>query len=196
MARQLLTLTQIAEETGISYATLRNYVEKYGDEIPSEGIGRQARYPRAALKVFQRLRRESKPGRKPGGASSTKTSVPQERNVRVPAADPLHSVREEWSSRIQEELVGIRVLVGDIAEQLKRAVESRVPARPEAVSEATAPQPEQPTPVGTVIDESAKTKTGVPADRTTGHPVRRQLPYQRGRGPGSKVPGKRGRRPE
>ncbi|MFL6184315.1 MAG: hypothetical protein ACJ745_05650, partial [Actinomycetes bacterium] len=41
--RELLSLAEIAEETGISYATLRSYAIKYGDEIPSEGSGRSTR---------------------------------------------------------------------------------------------------------------------------------------------------------
>ena len=32
--KELLSLVSIADETGISYATLRNYVMKYADEIP------------------------------------------------------------------------------------------------------------------------------------------------------------------
>src|SRR5262245_13918100 len=63
--RELLSLLQIAEETGISYQTLRGYAIRHGDEIPSEGWGRATRYPRVAIKVFERLRRESRPGRKP-----------------------------------------------------------------------------------------------------------------------------------
>ena len=44
--RELLSLVSIADETGISYATLRNYALKHGEEIPSEGEGRNTRYPR------------------------------------------------------------------------------------------------------------------------------------------------------
>src|SRR5215213_6092187 len=74
--RELLSLASIADETGISYATLRNYALKHSDEIPSEGVGRSTRYPRSAVKVFQRLRKESKPGRKPRSASVDQAPLP------------------------------------------------------------------------------------------------------------------------
>lgn len=60
----LLPLTQIAEETGISYPTLVRYVKLYGDQIPSEGSGRKRRYYPEAVEVFKRLRAESPRGRR------------------------------------------------------------------------------------------------------------------------------------
>ena len=77
MARQkeLLTLKAISEETGISQATLAKYAADNAD-IPSEGEGRSKRYPRAAVKVFQRLRKESKPGRRAGGSSPSPAKAP------------------------------------------------------------------------------------------------------------------------
>jgi hypothetical protein len=74
--RELLSLLDIAEETGISYPTRRNYVIKFGDQIPSVGSGRTTRYPRQAVKVFQRLRKESKPGRKPASALAAQAAAP------------------------------------------------------------------------------------------------------------------------
>ncbi len=77
MARQkeLLTLKAISEETGISQATLAKYAADHAD-IPSEGEGRSKRYPRAAVKVFQRLRKESKPGRRAAGLSPSPATAP------------------------------------------------------------------------------------------------------------------------
>ena len=77
MARQkeLLTLKAISEETGISQATLAKYAADNAD-IPSEGEGRSKRYPRAAVKMFQRLRKESKPGRRAGGSSPSPAKAP------------------------------------------------------------------------------------------------------------------------
>lgn len=62
--KELLPLTQIAEETGISYPTLVRYVKLYGDQIPSEGTGRKRRYHPEAIEVFKRLRAESPRGRR------------------------------------------------------------------------------------------------------------------------------------
>ena len=77
MARQkeLLTLSAISQETGISQATLAKYAAEYAD-IPSEGEGRSRRYPRSAVKMFQRLRKESKPGRRAGGSSPNPAQSP------------------------------------------------------------------------------------------------------------------------
>lgn len=60
----LLPLTQIAEETGISYPTLVRYVKLYGDQIPSKGTGRKRRYYPEAIEVFKKLRAESPRGRR------------------------------------------------------------------------------------------------------------------------------------
>lgn len=69
----LLPLTKIAEETGISYPTLVRYVKLHGDRIPYEGEGRSRRYHPEAIEVFQEIRSESSRGRKKkksGGAGA------------------------------------------------------------------------------------------------------------------------------
>jgi len=63
-APSLLTLTDIGQQTGISYPTLQRYVRLFGARIPSKGEGRKRRYHPSAVAVFQKLRAESKPGRK------------------------------------------------------------------------------------------------------------------------------------
>jgi len=144
--RELLSLVEIADETGISYATLRNYTLKYADEIPSEGEGRTTRYPRAAVKVFQRLRKESKPGRKPKSASAPVVVLPApaparpEAPVRVEklehreAPAPVARPAGTDTSGMEKELAAIRGFLERIAtslEQLASAPRSAAPA-PEA----------------------------------------------------------------
>jgi hypothetical protein len=132
----------IAEETGISYPTLRNYVIKFGDEIPSVGSGRSTRYPRQAVKVFQRLRKESKPGRKPASAlpvpaaapivqpAPIQASIPRERPAVAAAIAPVTASVD--TSGIERELAGIRVQLQRIAdawtESLQRGVAMPVAA--------------------------------------------------------------------
>jgi DNA-binding transcriptional MerR regulator len=74
----LLTLTKVSEETGISYPTLVRYVKLHGDRIPFEGKGRSRRYHPEAVEVFQQLRSESSRGRKKkpagGGAKGRRKS--------------------------------------------------------------------------------------------------------------------------
>ncbi len=63
----LMTLTQISEDTGISYPTLVRYVRLHSDKLPSEGKGRARRFYPQAADVFRQLRQESgRGGRKPG----------------------------------------------------------------------------------------------------------------------------------
>jgi len=196
--RELLSLVDIADETGISYATLRNYALKYGDEIPSEGSGRNTRYPRPAVKVFQRLRKESKPGRKP--ASATLPTLPQAAPVSTPAPVP---VRQETllsrlrfpvpapvaaapaiastaspttspavvvdNSGLEKELAAIRGYLANIADSLKRlATAAETSAAP-----AAAPTPaETPASAPTAMTSSAPMATPaaatVPAPATAG----------------------------
>lgn len=66
----LMTLTQISEDTGISYPTLVRYVRLHGDRLPHEGKGRGRRFYPAAVDIFRQLRSESgRGGRKPGRPS-------------------------------------------------------------------------------------------------------------------------------
>ena len=200
--RELLTLASIADETGISYATLRNYVQKHAEEIPSEGEGRNARYPRAAVKVFQRLRRESKPGRKPKSAAVVAIQPP---SVPAPAPVPVPVLREAPlralpapapppartdTSGMERELAAIRGFLERIAKSLEQlASEPRIAApAPAPVAEE---KPEPPAPAA----PEAERKVAVPlppiemrgAQESGGHRRLHSLP---------KVFGQRGKRPE
>lgn len=62
---KLLSLKDVERETGIPYATLRNYVKRHESRIPSLGKGRRRRYPEEALEVFRNIREESGRGRGP-----------------------------------------------------------------------------------------------------------------------------------
>ncbi len=69
----LLTLTQISEQTGISYPTLVRYVRVHADRLPSEGKGRARRFYPQAVDVFRQLRSESgRGGRKKGSGAAAK----------------------------------------------------------------------------------------------------------------------------
>jgi predicted DNA-binding transcriptional regulator AlpA len=63
----LLTLTQISKDTGISYPTLVRYVRMHSKRLPHEGKGRARRFHPEAVDVFRQIRSESgRGGRKPG----------------------------------------------------------------------------------------------------------------------------------
>jgi hypothetical protein len=198
--KELLSLVSIADETGISYATLRNYALKHADEIPSEGYGRNTRYPRAAVKVFQRLRRESKPGRKPASASATQAPAaiqapapvrqeapPQAQTPRPTAA----AVAAVDISGIERELAAIRVFLGSIAESLERSANEPRSVAPAPVAAPVAVTPEQPeAPV-----PAAPVKTGVPLEISEGRESQEPRGHRRLHSL-PKVMGQRGKRPE
>lgn len=83
----LMTLTQISEQTGISYPTLVRYVRMHADRLPHEGKGRGRRFYPEAVNVFRQLREESgRGGRKPSAAK--KAGRPASRSVGRPPGRP------------------------------------------------------------------------------------------------------------
>lgn len=196
-----MSLTDIAEETGISYATLRNYALKYGGEIPSEGIGRSTRYPRTAVKVFQRLRKESKPGRKPASALPVQAPAPiqQDRQERQETAQRIPPPAPADRSGLERELAAIRAHLGSIAESLTFLVSSQknvvlsavaapvAPAAPvppvEAVPAAVAPAVAAPV----AVEQERTQREGKEAKESEGHRRLHSMP---------KVWGQRGKRPD
>jgi excisionase family DNA binding protein len=68
----LLTLTEISKQTGISYPTLVRYVRLHSNRLPHEGRGRGRRFYPQAVDVFRQLRSESgRGGRKKGSGAGT-----------------------------------------------------------------------------------------------------------------------------
>jgi len=63
-AREVLSLNEIARRTNISYPTLLRYVQNHLDQLPHRGTGRTRRFLPEAVEVFQRLRAESRRGRR------------------------------------------------------------------------------------------------------------------------------------
>jgi|SRR6185369_2073139 len=89
---KLMTLTQISEDTGISYPTLVRYVRLHGDRLPHEGKGRGRRFYPAAVDIFRQLRSESsRGGRKPAAPPAKRRGRPpgsgRAAAVAAPAAD-------------------------------------------------------------------------------------------------------------
>jgi DNA-binding transcriptional MerR regulator len=71
----LLTLVQIGEMTGISYPTLLRYVRLYLDRLPHTGSGRKRRFRPGAVAEFQKLRGESRRGRRAARPSAVVPSL-------------------------------------------------------------------------------------------------------------------------
>lgn len=61
---EALSLNEIARRTKISYPTLLRYVKNHLPQLPHSGSGRTRRFLPDAVAVFERLRSESKRGRR------------------------------------------------------------------------------------------------------------------------------------
>ena len=110
----LMTLTQVSEQTGISYPTLVRYVRLHSDRLPSEGTGRARRFYPQAVDVFNSLRQESgRGGRKkasPAAKASRGRAAKGGRRAAAPAAstgagtDPSVAQRLKAIERSQQDL--------------------------------------------------------------------------------------------
>lgn len=114
----LLSLKGIERETKISYPTLMRYVRVHGDEIPSQMVGNQRRFPREAIAVFRDLRSRSRAGRKP--ASRVVETAPAPTPQAPAAAAPKQR-------RSQGKATAGSSTSGDLAATLA-AIESRLSA--------------------------------------------------------------------
>jgi len=73
-AKDVLSLNEIARRTNISYPTLLRYVQNYLPQLPHRGAGRTRRFLPEALAVFERLRSESRRGRRKAEAAVGKAA--------------------------------------------------------------------------------------------------------------------------
>lgn len=104
---ELLTLTRVAELTGISYPTLVRYVKDHGDRIPYEGEGRRRRYHPEAVDVFKQIRSETKRGRRKGtGNGQPKAGVSGDGSLarRVRALEQTQSRLEKQIAKLIKNL--------------------------------------------------------------------------------------------
>ena len=115
----LLTLTEVAERTGISYPTLVRYVKLHGDRIPYEGEGRRKRYHPEAVEVFNEIRSESPRGRRKG---SGKKAAARQRTTSASSAsgaDASVARRLQALERSQEKLANE---IRDLVKHLRKPV--------------------------------------------------------------------------
>ena len=70
----LLTLTEIAKRTKISYPTLSRYVKQHSSKLKSEGVGRARRFYEEAVGVFEQLRGTERPGPQTEGRDRSQAS--------------------------------------------------------------------------------------------------------------------------
>ncbi|MDX1999907.1 MAG: hypothetical protein SF066_19495 [Thermoanaerobaculia bacterium] len=110
-----LTLTTIAERTGISYPTLVRYSKVHAAELPSRGTGRSRRYAPAAVEVFLRLRSESPRGRRPKNILAPARPV-----GRPPKAD---SATRGTDAQVAARLAAIERAQAGLERQLQRLLE-------------------------------------------------------------------------
>jgi hypothetical protein len=103
----VLTLGDIVEKVNIPYPTLARYAKQHEDKIPHVGKGRNRRFPPEAIEVFQRIRRESKPGRPP---KSRKRRREQPAPAAAPPREPRRpEVRSERPALAEEQQLASRI---------------------------------------------------------------------------------------
>ncbi len=110
----LLTLTKIAEETGISYPTLVRYVKLHKDRLPYEGSGRGRRFHPEAIEIFKQLRAESPRGRR---KKKARAAAPRGRRAAAPAGGGDLAKRVASLEKSQE---GLERQIRDLIKQLKK----------------------------------------------------------------------------
>jgi len=108
----LLTLTQVAKLTQVSYPTLLRYVKLHSRRLPHVGRGRRRRFKPEAVPVFQQLRSESRRGRKPG-------SKTVKRRGRPPGKAPARRGRPPGSGRAAAAgTLGLAVILRNLEKRL------------------------------------------------------------------------------
>lgn len=110
-----LTLTAIAEQTGISYPTLVRYSKVHAAELPSRGTGRARRYAPGAVEVFRRLRSESPRGRRPKNVLAPSRPV-----GRLPKAEPANRGTD---AQVAARLAAIERAQAGLERQMQRLLE-------------------------------------------------------------------------
>lgn len=113
-----LTLTAIAEQTGISYPTLVRYSKVHAAELPSRGTGRARRYAPAAVEVFRRLRSDSPRGRRPKNVLAP--AQPARPVGRPPKAE---SATRGGDAQVAARLAAIERAQAGLERQLQRLLE-------------------------------------------------------------------------
>ncbi len=98
---EFLTLSQIQEETGISYPTLLRYKKSYLRRLPHTGKGRNIRFKPEAVAVFLEIRGMSKRGA-PKKATRGRTAVGAARDVATTSVAALKELPREAEKRIRE----------------------------------------------------------------------------------------------
>jgi predicted DNA-binding transcriptional regulator AlpA len=114
----LLTLTEISKQTGISYPTLVRYVRLHSARLPHEGRGRARRFYPQAVDVFRQLRSESgRGGRKKGSGAGRRPGRPPGSGRGRAAAEPSGGLAQRLKAieKAQESLEKkLRVLVKNL----------------------------------------------------------------------------------
>ena len=119
--KDLLTLSEIGRQTGISYPTLIRYVKVYGKKIPSVGRGRKRRFRPEAVAVFNQLRAQSRRGRKKGSKQTRATTA------RVTAG--ANKVLNDRIKKLEKAQAEIGKQLEDVIKLLKRPLQVTIKSK-------------------------------------------------------------------
>lgn len=113
----LLTLTKIAEETGISYPTLVRYVKLHKGRLPHEGSGRGRRFHPEAIEIFKQLRAESPRGRRKKATAGAPKAA---RRAAAPAGGGGGGDLAKRVSSLERSQEGLEKQIKELIKQLKK----------------------------------------------------------------------------
>jgi len=113
---RLYTLTEMAERTGISLASLSKYVKEHIDRIPSRVVGRLRKFPRQAVVVFQDIRVENlgRRGKDHGRVARQKAAVSRRYAIKLAELETQLDAAVEVSKELSRTL-------GRLSRQVRRA---------------------------------------------------------------------------
>lgn len=119
---ELLTLKEIAGLTQISYGTVARYAKLHAARIPSKGRGRKRRYPKEAVSVFNEIRGESKPGRKPAAKKRAVKKRSAPKRVARREADVSNAALSKKMAQVERALVGISKQLRQLQREAKKPI--------------------------------------------------------------------------
>ena len=119
--KDLLTLSEIGRQTGISYPTLIRYVKVYGKKIPSVGRGRKRRFRPEAVAVFNQLRSQSRRGRKKGTKGS--------RTATARVTTGANKALTDRIKKLEKAQAEIGKPLGDVIKLLKRPLQVTIKSK-------------------------------------------------------------------
>ena len=123
-APQLLTLSAVGQQAGVSGPTLQRYLKLYSDRIPHEGEGRKRRYHPEAVAVVREIRSQSRRGRKAASkvAPAPAAKTPVRRKRKAKAAKVRRKATSAAAGSVEARLAALEAQVSQVLQKLDQPI--------------------------------------------------------------------------